>query len=455
MQTQSLINQILLLDEQPKDQNHIPVNHGKDQMTLENPYKHGKYVIGPQFYGRVDILRCLEQDDYHGAYVIGTRQIGKTSLLREMERRLPAFYLDLNSLADDDLAQWANYLRRSINKQRSVYKWLPDSNAIEQSDFFTLLEQAAQAAENNSQNQRIWLLLDEAEDLITAAGEHPRLLPKLRGIMGMQPNLRLVLAGYRNLLKLRQITPPQHSSPFLGGFISFILPPLSEKEATALIRQEQTPPCMQVEDTVVREILIETGGHPYLLQRLCNYLWHKSNLIPLDGSARFKLDGDAENIFPADFGLLTEIEQQILFELCQSQEATFAEMETLLSYKTFHLPKTLQDLVDFGFIYRTSTAYAVSSQTLTRWLRSLKYSDMPPPLSDPTVIEPHSIDEQEQHFLKLLKTHQDNLYHYEEIKAKYGFDVPLHVVNGIKIEEEAIQTLQQELAKLKAPKIDH
>jgi len=60
-------------------------------MTLKNPYRPGRYVTGPQFYGRQDILHTLEQDDYRGAYIIGTRQMGKTSLLREMERQLRPF----------------------------------------------------------------------------------------------------------------------------------------------------------------------------------------------------------------------------------------------------------------------------------------------------------------------------------------------------------------------------
>jgi ABC-type multidrug transport system ATPase subunit len=97
-------------------------------MTLKNPYRPGRYVTGPQFYGRQDILHTLEHDDYRGAYIIGTRQIGKTSLLREMERRLPAFYVDVSYMGHD-LFRWAKHLQRSIGRKREDYAWLPSTTA--------------------------------------------------------------------------------------------------------------------------------------------------------------------------------------------------------------------------------------------------------------------------------------------------------------------------------------
>ena len=74
---------------------------------------------------------------------------------------------------------------------------------------------------------------------------------------------------------------------------------------------------------------------------------------------------------------------------------------------------------------------------------------MPAPISDPVVIELHPVDEQEKQLEELLKIHKDNLHHYERIKAQYGFDVPLHVINGLEYEKEAIQKLQQDLESLR------
>jgi hypothetical protein len=77
---------------------------------------------------------------------------------------------------------------------------------------------------------------------------------------------------------------------------------------------------------------------------------------------------------------------------------------------------------------------------------------MPAPISDPAVIELHSADEQENRLEELLETHRDNLHHYEKIKAQYGFDVPLHVINGLEYEKEAIQRLRQDLESLRKKK---
>jgi hypothetical protein len=413
-------------------------------MTLENPYKPGRHVTGPQFYGREDILHTLEHDDYRGAYIIGTRQMGKTSLLREMERRLPAFYVDV-SFIGHDLSRGAKYLQRSIDRKREDYAWLPNATATAASDFFDLLEQVAFTAEENQ--QKVWLLLDEAEDLMSMEKAHPGFLARLRGATEMLSTLRLTLAGYRSLLELRQAMPPCYPSPLLGSFISFILSPLSATEATALIRQEKIPSGVQVEEAVVNRILIEADGHPFLLQRLCNYLWKEGVLQPLDDAIQHRMSDDADNVFPADFGLLSAVEQQILLGLGQRKEATFAEIEALLK-ESYQLSKSLQDLVDLGFLHRTSTGYTISGQILIRWLAS-RSGEMPAPISDPAVIELYPIDEQEKQLTELLKIHQDNLHHYETIQARYGFDVPLHVINGLEYEKEAIQKLQQSLESLR------
>lgn len=414
-------------------------------MTLENPYKPGRYVTDRQFYGRQAILQTLEHEDYRGAYIIGTRQIGKTSLLREMECRLPAFYMDVSYLGRQ-LPRWARSLGRSIARKRPIYTWLPDPTIATTVDFFELLEQVAYAAEDNEQT--VWLLLDEAEDLMHLSEVQPNFLARLRGATEMLPSLRLTVAGYRSLLELRQTVPPFYPSPLLGGFISFILPPLSNVEATALICQDQTTPGVEVEETTINEILIEAGGHPFLLQRLCNYLWQAGKLRSPDETFRHRISTDAENVFPADFELLSDLEQQILLFLSQQKEAFFAAIEATL--KNIHLSKCLQDLVELGFLYRTSTGYAISNQILFRWLANLDDShEIPAPISNPTLIELRPVDEQEKQLEELLKTHLDNLSEYEKIKARYGFDVPLHIINGLKYEQEAIQKLQQELENLR------
>jgi len=415
-------------------------------MTLKNPYRPGRYVTGPQFYGRKDILHTLEQDDYRGAYIIGTRQIGKTSLLREMERRLPAFYVDVSYMGHD-LSRWAKHLQRSVDRKRPTYNWLPHAAAAAP-DFLDLLEQVAHAAEDNK--QKVWLLLDEAEDLMSMEEAHPGFLARLRGATEMLPALRLTLAGYRSLLELRQAIPPHYPSPLLGGFISFVLPPLSAAEATALICQEKMPPSVQVEEAIVNQIVIEADGHPFLLQRLCNSLWKEGMLQSPGEAILHRISADAENVFPADFELLSDVEQQILLGLSQRREANFAEIETILKDKSYHLSKSLQDLVDLGFLRRTSIGYTIRSRVLVRWLASRKDSgEMPAPISDPAVIELRSTDEQENRLEELLRIHRDNLNHYEKIKAQYGFDVPLHVINGLECEKEAIQRLQKDLETLR------
>ena len=47
------------------------------------------------------------------------------------------------------------------------------------------------------------------------------------------------------------------------------------------------------------------------------------------------------------------------------------------------------------------------------------------------------------HLETMISLHKKNLYTLEEMLAKYGTDQPLHLVNSVTMEREAIATLQQ------------
>ena len=57
-------------------------------------------------------------------------------------------------------------------------------------------------------------------------------------------------------------------------------------------------------------------------------------------------------------------------------------------------------------------------------------------------------DKHKHHLKELLIKHHANLRELEQQKARYGIDVPLHLINSVKREETEIERISQELENL-------
>ncbi|MBI3963340.1 MAG: hypothetical protein HY335_11360, partial [Deinococcus sp.] len=258
---------------------------------------------GTGFSGRTTLIKRILGGSRRCLWVLGTRRMGKTSLLRQLE------YLTAN---DPSLGYWPLYwdLQGSRNAEllakhlRLVLDGAAPRLAALQihlppdHDAITLLHHLWLQVARGS--QRLLLLLDEAEELITLQQAAPEALAGLYTVVHDSEELITVLTATRELFELNEL--PTKTSPFLDPF----LPPehlamLTLEETTQLIADPQLP---------AADIFLVTGGHPYLVQYLCSELWEGREFAEV-------VEATAANWVIADFFLknhvqLTYNEQRIV-----------------------------------------------------------------------------------------------------------------------------------------------
>jgi len=198
------------------------------------------------------------------------RRMGKTSLLREMERRLaqsghglPLFW-DIQGSFDG--AGLGESLRDALEDARHNYPetWreLPAVDPTGMAPHQMIRGLGLVAA---SLKKPVFLLMDEAEELLNIAGKDPECLVLLRKCLQNHVNLRTVLCSTPRLFLLHRAQSSQ-TSPFLHGFHLDYLGPFSEEESRLLLAQGE------ISFTVQEEILLHAEGNPYqtqLMARLC------------------------------------------------------------------------------------------------------------------------------------------------------------------------------------------
>lgn len=120
-------------------------------------------------------------------------------------------------------------------------------------------------------NQRIVVLIDEVEALISAGGD-AEALDQLRVVCEQTGGqLGVIIFGGSRLQELLQ----NDCSPFLRTAMWRELTGLLLDEVTALIRD---PIQLTLEDEHLEAIWIETGGHPYVLQWIMERAWERNTL---------------------------------------------------------------------------------------------------------------------------------------------------------------------------------
>ncbi len=321
-----------------------------------SPYVTSGPVTGADFYGRRELLDEIGTGRHGAVYVLGTRQIGKTSLLRQVETQVPAIFLDLQ-WAGGRLEDLARQARREVRRKRRRYGWLPAERDLPDGDLFELLERLDEEAD--AAGERLWVLMDEAEIWVRIGRETPEVLHRLRGIVQNCRTLRVVLAAAKSLSEANTLTGHE-GSPFLSGFALRYLGPLEARDGAALLCQEQGTAPVEVDEGLLVELLVISGGHPLLLQLLGERLYEEGQLRPpTEGDLTGILDQAVKTgIFPQDFAALSEPERDILRAVSSGEPLP---PDTNRAYP--------DGLTYLGILRRRGRGYAIGNDFFARWLR--------------------------------------------------------------------------------------
>ena len=240
------------------------------------PYIVGRWVRDRNHYGRQRLFHYLVQTPDTAIWVVGARRIGKTSLLRQLEfltdhpesELIPLFWDMQGCETSSDLSY---ELFMALDDVRERFTGLGiDVPHFEGQDALLILRRLSR--ELAAQGKTLFLLVDEAEVLITVARHETAWLARLRKAF-QDGSQKTVLTSTKVLAQLNQITADWDTSPFLFGFSMLNLWSLDAEAAIALIEQKQTEHAVTVDAQVLEDILLHTNRHPYLIQFLCQRLY--------------------------------------------------------------------------------------------------------------------------------------------------------------------------------------
>ena len=184
----------------------------------------GQWVRADGFYGRGAQLAEVLDGPRNGFWVVGTRRRGKTSFLKQLEhvaisepaRRLVPVFWDLQGIDDLDALAFSLEEALADAEPRLVDAGFTLAEIVGP-DVFRMLGTLRRRL--NADGRELFLLCDEAEELLSLASQSEANIGRLRRALLAHDGLRTVIASGPRLWDL---ATGSATSPFLDGF----LPPL-------------------------------------------------------------------------------------------------------------------------------------------------------------------------------------------------------------------------------------
>lgn len=340
---------------------------------MKNPFSAGRWVYGPRFFGRDELINDLLHTSEPCNWVIGKRRMGKTSLLRELERRI-------NQNEDDRLALFwdiqGSYdpsglfdsLYDAVEDSQDGYPeiWEPlEFDLPEDHNSSTrLLKSLARVA--SGAGRKLVLLMDETEELMTVGKQDPGLLSKLRRFMQTNRNTLTIMVSSPRLERLGDSVDVM-TSPFLHGFMAFYLGNFKDPETDKLLETG-------ISDASARaEILRLTNGNPFQTQLIAKHYFEEPNLSEV--LAQLETNPTINQTIEVNFNLLTEEEQQVL-KAAHCGDGSFGDYEK---------PITMR-LVRMGYLNLAGGRHDVSSYFLKKWLSNNLMTEAEAPRKETDVV---------------------------------------------------------------------
>lgn len=425
---------------------------------MRNPYIVGRWLFGPDHYGRQRVLDYLLNVEEPATWVVGTRRMGKTSLLRQLEwltrhpdSALVPLFWDLQGCETPADLDYELFV--SIEDQQKRFEALGvDVAALEGLDTMRILRILQRTL--RELNKTLFLLIDETEALINVARHDSSTLARLRKVF-QSGNQRTVMVATKALMRLNDLSLSWDTSPFLFGVNLVNLWSLDPESSRALVLQMQSSTPLDVDSDLVEEVLTHTHRHPYLTQYLCSRLFEKTSdttgtLRPVE-DADLQPDQLLSGFFQIDFEHLASTERQILLTVARhsviSDEMLNAE---LANESPVRVANFVYGMNKLGYLRSVYGQWTLGNEFLRRWV--LENYDrlihaVQSQISDQGVESLLVAGRRmEQGYLQQeMRTLQSRLDELLEQRNGYGNDVPLAISTEIHNLRREISSLGEQL----------
>ena len=336
---------------------------------MKNPFSAGNWVCGENFFGRKSLIASILSSNETCDWVIGQRRIGKTSLLRQIEHEVnekndKAFGLYWDIQGSYDGKGFFDSLYDALEDSLDQYqdKWKKFELDWEESGTAPkLLKKLSKALQK--MEMRLFLLIDEAEELINIGKQDPVQLSKLRRFFQTNRNVHTVLASTPRLEQLYK-TMETNTSPFLHGFNVSFLGNLEESEGIRLLSQG-------IKDPVDMEALIElTGSNPFETQLFAKHFFENRNISEV--KMQLETNPMLNQTMEVNLDLLN-MEERIILEGIQGNMAS-----TRANTSPSHEKAIVFKLVSMGYLKNDQTSgLRISSSFMAKHLAAKGVMSLP------------------------------------------------------------------------------
>lgn len=338
---------------------------------FDNPYRIGLPVTGDQFYNRGDILEQLCRFDEKAYFLNGVRRIGKSSILLQMEELIrqkngyTPIYCTLQSHRTTQ-----NMGRELARKIRNRIKDNNLTNTVEFDQpqaFEEIIEKWVDYCRNNS--LKSFLLIDEGEQLHSLEQNSIESLSRI--FNESSDVLKIIIAGTRTFYKFKGDRNDliQLTQRFISRYVGHV----SLEDTKNIINQSNVYNTEIASQDQVELIYNYCGGHPYLIQFVCDELFNPHTFKLNLGSEREMLPSDQlYNFFEDDYSYLDDSQKKILNILSLSNEINYEKLFGEIKESKDEMEKALDELINLGFVKNTENHLKIGYLFLSKWIKNKK-----------------------------------------------------------------------------------
>jgi hypothetical protein len=320
-------------------------------------YIYGTPVTGLEFYGRESLLAELTQFSSSTTYFLnGIRRIGKSSMLKEIERLTKnvgyaSLYIDLlgGYSSEDFGAELCRIIENYFydNKIEFIEDEWVDLN------FENAFEKWTQYCQEN--NKKSFLLIDEAEKLHKMTPKNMELLTKR--IRDYRPVVQVILTGTRLFWRYDAIQRPDLTA-FQDLLTQQYIGMVSQEDAVHIVTRKKADKQIIVSENDFHKIWEACGGHPYLLQYVCNSHHKDGNLVFDPTNTPISYNDQLRNVFLNDFGLMDATKQGLLKAVAGSPNTGYSSI----------FDPDFRVLAQLGIINKIDNKYYLYANLFAKWV---------------------------------------------------------------------------------------
>ncbi len=327
----------------------------------ENPFKYGKAVTGDDFIDRDEILNEITSDLISGQNLIicSNRRLGKSSLILEAFRKMEktgviTVYIDMYSISSiKDLIESVihNTISESYNQIEKIgkvasefFKSLRPRFYLEEGQIGVEIytEETGKNGLKESLNfpqriaekkgKQVIIAFDEFQEIMNLDGN--QLEKTMRSVFQLHDDVSYVFAGSKTHL-LKDIFE-NGNRPFYNFGKIKTLGKIPNKEFAKGIKRKFESTDRKISQSVIKNILDITEGHPYYTQQLCHELWYLSTDDHLNEKmvekARKNILQYRSDFYEQEWSeIKSNIQRRLLIALADGVEDLYSE-ETVKNY---------------------------------------------------------------------------------------------------------------------------